>query len=136
MIRAKGAHATRQTHLISSSWFTNTSRERERGPVLLFGSAVPEGRFVFHCRTEHLNVSQLRNTLTFTFSDLNISTSKALRQWCQTDPVKGHVAAGFHSNQARTHLIQIRCVLAWLDTTALRGQCEALNVSNEPHLIN
>ena len=37
-----------------------------------------------------------------------------LDQWCQTDPVKGHVAAGFHSNQARTHLIQIRCVLAWL----------------------
>ena len=36
----------------------------------------------------------------------------SLKQWCQTDPVKGHVAAGFHSNQARTHLIQIRCVLA------------------------
>ena len=35
-------------------------------------------------------------------------------QWCQTDPVKGHVAGGFHSNQARTHLIQIRCALAWL----------------------
>ena len=34
-----------------------------------------------------------------------------LEQWCQTDPVKGHVAAGFHSNQARTHLIWIRCVL-------------------------
>ena len=47
-----------------------------------------------------------------------------LGQWCQTDPVKGHVAAGFptkqehtwsksgvfHSNQARTCLIQIRCV--------------------------
>ena len=27
-----------------------------------------------------------------------------LNQGCQTDPVKGHVAAGFHSNQARTHL--------------------------------
>ena len=33
-----------------------------------------------------------------------------LKQWYQTDPVKGHVAAGFHSN-----LIQIRCVLAWLE---------------------
>ena len=38
-----------------------------------------------------------------------------LTQGCQTDPVKGHMAAGFHSNQARTHLIWIRCVLAWLE---------------------
>ena len=29
----------------------------------------------------------------------------SLLHMCQTDPVKGHVAAGFHSNQARTHLI-------------------------------
>ena len=33
-----------------------------------------------------------------------------LEQWCQSDPVKGRVAAGFHSNQGGTHLIQIRCV--------------------------
>ena len=26
---------------------------------------------------------------------------------CQTEPVKGHVAASFHSNKARTHLIWI-----------------------------
>ena len=37
-------------------------------------------------------------------------TTMPLEQWCQTDPVKGHVAAGFHSNQARIHLIRIRCV--------------------------
>ena len=30
-----------------------------------------------------------------------------INHMCQTDPVKGHVAAGFHSNQARTHLIWI-----------------------------
>ena len=36
----------------------------------------------------------------------SVSVTHPLGQWCQTDPVKGHVAAGFHSNQARTHLIQ------------------------------
>ena len=32
---------------------------------------------------------------------------EGVNHMCQTDPVKGHVAGGFHSNQARTHLIWI-----------------------------
>ena len=54
----------------------------------------------------------LIHTHTYCTSFSNI-VNDALNQWCQTDPVKGYVAAGFHSNQARTHLIWIRCVLAW-----------------------
>ena len=54
---------------------------------------------------------------------------ETINQWCQTDPVKGHVAAGFHSNQARTHLIWIRCVLAWISLLSLLDQFDttALN---------
>ena len=32
----------------------------------------------------------------------NTRVSLGIRLQCQNDPVKGHVAAGFHSNQART----------------------------------
>ena len=41
--------------------------------------------------------------------------SRAVVQWCQTDPVNPNPNQVFHSNQARTHLNWIRCVLAWLE---------------------
>ena len=42
-----------------------------------------------------------------TFGQLLGPYNHSLQQGCQTDPEKGHVAAGFHSNQARTRLIQL-----------------------------
>ena len=46
------------------------------------------------------------NTLLLVILIMKVMTVDSIWQWCQADPVKGHVAAGFHSNQARTHLIQ------------------------------
>ena len=48
----------------------------------------------------HVNALQTSYTTLWEWLSTN-----PLTQWCQTDPVKSHVAAGFHSNQARTHLI-------------------------------